>query len=721
MEMMDRITKILSTEKEHGLLESPTGTGKTLAILAPITQWLEQTGGIISSKKNKKDSEKENQLSSESSEDEKEETTRLFFTTRTHSQIKQVVSEYRRLDAGISMACAAGRKHLCTNVDVKKRINIDDACKAARIKRTCKQFFNISRVVETAERVECWDIEDLASMAKKVNGCAYYASRELVKSSDITFMPYQYILDKRARRGFDIKLDNSIVVFDEAHNIEDSCRDAVSFNIRLKEIINVMSELRKYSNHAIMNNIGSESARESIMEVRGFLKRLFDWSVKNIKDTKESELSFMNEELDEFIKDVDLGREILCAMNDIKKLQSEENEDKDHSNKNKDRLQENSLEWIEYINEGLSNLINQKSRMVGPRSFSIILSKKNDEVNMKVNCLDPAFVFKEISHKCRNLILTSGTLSPMETFSSELDTTFVSRLEADHVIKEGQICPIVIKEGRNGYLFNGIYKNASSYEYQREVTSVIVDVCKNVPFGVLCFFSSYASLNSIYQILKINKELLNIKELLIEDGDMKTTISKHYSIINNAKNDYNNGFFPDKNGSLILAVYRGKISEGLDFKDDYARSVICLGIPFPSIGSHEVQNKKTFNDRWGKSLNLVSGGVWYIAQAYKALNQALGRCIRHSKDWGSIILLDSRHSGSPIQKMKISKWVKEYLIKDHSYMESIDKIKLFTNLNLNLNKDLNRDLNTGQLDDNKEVKNMQLENRQLDNFIKRKR
>jgi hypothetical protein len=31
-------------------------------------------------------------------------------------------------------------------------------------------------------------------------------------------------------------------------------------------------------------------------------------------------------------------------------------------------------------------------------------------------------------------------------------------------------------------------------------------------------------------------------------------------------------------------------------------------------------------------------------QAFRALNQALGRCIRHRSDWGAVFLLDSRYA-----------------------------------------------------------------------------
>ena len=35
------------------------------------------------------------------------------------------------------------------------------------------------------------------------------------------------------------------------------------------------------------------------------------------------------------------------------------------------------------------------------------------------------------------------------------------------------------------------------------------------------------------------------------------------------------------NGALFFGVCRGKMSEGIDFKDYMARAVICISIPFP--------------------------------------------------------------------------------------------------------------------------------------------
>jgi hypothetical protein len=42
------------------------------------------------------------------------------------------------------------------------------------------------------------------------------------------------------------------------------------------------------------------------------------------------------------------------------------------------------------------------------------------------------------------------------------------------------------------------------------------------------------------------------------------------------------------------------------------------------------------------SRNKLSGQGWYVQSASRAVNQAMGRVIRHQKDWGVIFLLDSR-------------------------------------------------------------------------------
>lgn len=51
--------------------------------------------------------------------------------------------------------------------------------------------------------------------------CPYFMSRELAAGADIVFMPYQYLIDPKTRTGMSkMCWENSVLIFDEAHNLE---------------------------------------------------------------------------------------------------------------------------------------------------------------------------------------------------------------------------------------------------------------------------------------------------------------------------------------------------------------------------------------------------------------------------------------------------------------------------------------------------------------------
>jgi hypothetical protein len=70
-------------------------------------------------------------------------------------------------------------------------------------------------------------------------------------------------------------------------------------------------------------------------------------------------------------------------------------------------------------------------------------------------------------------------------------------------------------------------------------------------------------------------------------------------------------------GALMLAVCRGKVSEGLDFTDNNARAVICVGIPFPNFKDTQVELKRQYNDKLSASTPLLNGSEWYEIQAFR--------------------------------------------------------------------------------------------------------
>jgi Fanconi anemia group J protein len=116
----------------------------------------------------------------------------------------------------------------------------------------------------------------------------------------------------------------------------------------------------------------------------------------------------------------------------------------------------------------------------------------------------------------------------------------------------------------------------------------------------------------------------------------------------------------DLRGAIIFAVLRGKISEGVDFKDNQARAVITIGIPFAPCKSDGIVAKQAYNNKKKiQNQRYLSGSDWYNAQAFRALNQAFGRCVRHVEDWGSIFIVESRFTDYSRYRGYLSKWVQD--------------------------------------------------------------
>ena len=61
------------------------------------------------------------------------------------------------------------------------------------------------------------------------------------------------------------------------------------------------------------------------------------------------------------------------------------------------------------------------------------------KVQLSLWCLNPACVFREIGEQARCVIVTSGTLSPMVSFASELGIPFGTQLETKHVVPKQNV------------------------------------------------------------------------------------------------------------------------------------------------------------------------------------------------------------------------------------------------------------------------------------------
>lgn len=87
--------------------------------------------------------------------------------------------------------------------------------------------------------------------------------------------------------------------------------------------------------------------------------------------------------------------------------------------------------------------------------------------------------------------------------------------------------------------------------------------------------------------------------------------------------------------------------------------------------------KRKYNTQYAASRGLLTGSEWYEIQAYRALNQALGRCIRHKQDWGAILLIDERFNKSLKYTNGISKWVRKRITRFTDFAVAMSSLKEF--------------------------------------------
>jgi regulator of telomere elongation helicase 1 len=111
-------------------------------------------------------------------------------------------------------------------------------------------------------------------------------------------------------------------------------------------------------------------------------------------------------------------------------------------------------------------------------------------------CFSPGTTMKELKNLgVRSFVLASGTLSPMDSYASELQLAFNVRLENPHVIDADQVMLAICKRGPNNVSLNSSYEQRSRESYKRELGDTITQIVRAVPDGILVFFPSYGPMH----------------------------------------------------------------------------------------------------------------------------------------------------------------------------------------------------------------------------------
>lgn len=252
----------------------------------------------------------------------------------------------------------------------------------------------------------------------------------------------------------------------------------------------------------------------------------------------------------------------------------------------------------------------------------------------------------------RSLILTSGTLKPIPVTAQELDIPFMVNFAGPHVIDPKQVLVRTINKGVDNVDLISTFQNRSNPSFLKSLGKSIREIMRLVPNGMLVFFPSYSLMDSCLSAWKdfgVYDAMAQEKLVVVEPRD-KSSFDQAITEFRRKAED------PNGSGACLMAVCRGKIAEGIDFSDSMARAVVITGIPFPNAFDARIKLKKTYVDtRKKEASQFMTGNDWYKLEAFRAVNQAIGRVIRHKNDFGAIFFLDKRFSDNSV-KMSLSDW-----------------------------------------------------------------
>jgi len=73
--------------------------------------------------------------------------------------------------------------------------------------------------------------------------------RDRLPFADLLILPYNYVLDEELRQQINLSLEESVIVFDEGHNIEAHCEELFQFELGVNDL---------FMSYSILNQVWAE-------------------------------------------------------------------------------------------------------------------------------------------------------------------------------------------------------------------------------------------------------------------------------------------------------------------------------------------------------------------------------------------------------------------------------------------------------------------------------
>ena len=246
-----------------------------------------------------------------------------------------------------------------------------------------------------------------------------------------------------------------------------------------------------------------------------------------------------------------------------------------------------------------------------------------------------------------------------------LDSERIRILSCGHVISVENLLALPITKAPTGLDFDFTFEKRNTPGMIDGLGTCISRLAQIIPDGLVVFFPSYAYLEQATSRWKAGLEtqcsiwsdLAKNKAVFLESKDSVG--------VEDVLREYSQAIQAGK-GGLLLSVIGGKMSEGINFSDNLGRGVVVVGLPFPNINTAEWKAKLEYIEnaavsRGGSAAEgKMAGRQFYENACMRAVNQSIGRAIRHQNDYAAIIMLDRRYN-TPRTQEKLPAWIQKSL------------------------------------------------------------
>ncbi len=586
----------------HLVVESPTGTGKTVCALA----------GCLAGAK--------------------EENLRVLYLTRTNAQQKQVLLELRAINGTHPVFGTAiqGRANMCFMAHDDPEVG---SANSEELSRFCADRKARTREGGAKDPMSCpyfaglleWDMpltvewaiktlptaSDLMRYCKERRICAHEVAKELLRHATVVTAPYIYFFFPFTRR---MLLDwmgchesELVVVVDEAHNLPDYARDLQSIKLTQETLRRARRESGEMGDPEVHEGLALSTFLEGLETIVMDIADEYVVDEDGLFPPDEFNAELMSRFRVTSVKAQTIAKNIVTHGEILKEQR-----------RKLGRLARSFVHATGRFVEGYMKLDSEDYVKLVARAPGT--PREDRESWLEGYCMDPSKACASLWDAAASIHM-SGTLRPLEEYRASIGLPGSTQL---------LVLPSPFPS-ENRLLLYGRDLTTRYEDLQRDpgmiarIEDRTVQLVNALARNTVIFFPSFA-----------------MKQRFISDGVAGRLTNHIYDEERGMPTSDLEGLIdsfrqPNGDGNCLLAVVGGRVSEGLDFPGKGLEVAVVVGIPYPKPTARQKAMRHYYEVKFGRGWDYA-----VKAPTTRKLLQAVGRLIRSETDRGVAVILDSR-------------------------------------------------------------------------------